>query len=183
MGSNQREKSSISSLKTFMHSHASGIFSGRLGAESMQLVIKRKEGGREGGRAAWNWDSKFAVERKPSAKGSPAPEWSQEDNADSPQRCWRSEVCFWGRALVSFFVGGNNKKHHPRVPAGECGHLMVVVSCEALLRSKQSWGFNLTAQLQALSGSVLLLKLLNIHLFLQATQVQREAIAMRSRFR
>lgn len=32
-----------------MHSHASGIFSGRLGAERMQLVIKRREGGKEGG--------------------------------------------------------------------------------------------------------------------------------------
>lgn len=51
-GSNQTEKSSISSLKTFcvpLFTYTSDIFSGRLGVESMSLVVKRKEGGEEGG--------------------------------------------------------------------------------------------------------------------------------------
>lgn len=82
-------------------------------------------------------------------------------------------------------VGRNNKKHHQRRPAGERGHLLMEVSCEALLHSEQSEALILqpSQALQAFVESALLLKLLNIHLFLQATQVQHEAIAMRSCFR
>lgn len=85
VGSNQREKSSTGSLITFMYSSVyprSDIVSGRLGVESMQLVVKRREGGWCGTEIA----DTLCVQSKPSAKGSPAPEWPPGDNASSSQR-------------------------------------------------------------------------------------------------
>lgn len=88
VGSNQREKSSTSSLITFMYSSVYPHFRHRLRKARCRKYAtgSKEEGGREGGWCGTEIADALCVQSKPSAKGSPAPEWPPGDNAGSSQR-------------------------------------------------------------------------------------------------
>lgn len=124
----------------------------------MQLVVKRKEGGKEGGLCgAEIADTLWRASQVPRAA------LHLNSRQKTTPAAHRASDGLWFAAGqnsgVFFCVGGNNKKHHQRVPAGERGYLMMEVSCEALLHSEQSRGFILQPSqvLQTLAESALLL--------------------------
>lgn len=155
MGSNQKETSSISSLKTFTHFSVYPCFRHLLRKARCRKYAtgSKEEGGREEGRVVWSWNSGYTVcAEQAKCQGQPCT-WM----AARRQRRQYTEVLTVCGLLpgessgVFFCVGGNNKKHHQRVPAGAWGHLLMEVSCEALLHYEQSRDFNLTAQPSAAS--------------------------------
>lgn len=128
-GSNQREKRKSSSLQTLMYSSVYSFF--RHLARKAQCRGRASGSKGKGERVVLHRNSGYAVESKPSAKGSPAPERWPEDDACCSQRFWHSVVCCWWGTIMSalvfcfglffvFFLGGKettNKQKHQRAPA------------------------------------------------------------------
>lgn len=169
-----------------LFTYASDIFPGRLGVESMQLVVKRREGGKEGG-----WCGTEIADTPWRASQVPRAALRLNSRQNSMPAVHRGSDVLWfasGGELWCLFLCGrkrtikNTIRECLQVSEGISWWRWVVRLCSTLSRA-EALILQPSQVLQAFPESVLLLKLLNIHLFLQATQIQQEVIATRSCFR